>query len=164
MHFVSDFLLPSLSAVLERLWDDTISGDLPVALGLTLARTFAGFAHGRVGRRHHRRDHRASAAWCAGSSIRSSRSAMPLPKIAFLPIFILWFGVFDWSKIAMVAFSSVFPVVVATWAATENVDKYLVWSAESLGVDRRALLWQIVLPVGACPACSPACRSRCRSR
>jgi len=49
-------------------------------------------------------------------------------------------------KAAMVAFSSVFPVVVATWAATENVDKYLVWSAESLGVDRRALLWQIILP------------------
>ncbi len=70
----------------------------------------------------------------------------PCPKIAFLPIFILWFGVFDWSKIAMVAFSAVFPVVVATWAATENVDKYLVWSAESLGVTKRQLLWQIVLP------------------
>ena len=46
----------------------------------------------------------------------------------------------------MVAFSSVFPVVVATWAATENVDKFVLWSAQSLGVSRRALLWQIVLP------------------
>jgi taurine transport system permease protein len=145
MHFVSDFLLPSLSSVLERLWEDTISGDVLVALGLTLARTFAGFTMA------------ATAGIVIGVTIARLRLVRwffdpivsvgnPLPKIAFLPIFILWFGVFDWSKIAMVAFSSVFPVVVATWAATENVDKSLVWSAESLGVTRRALLWQIVLP------------------
>jgi len=145
MHFVSDFLLPSLSSVLERLWDDIISGEIPIALGLTMARTFAGFAMAAI------------AGVVIGVTIARLRAVRwffdpivsvgnPLPKIAFLPIFILWFGVFDWSKIAMVAFSSVFPVVVATWAATENVDKYIVWSAESLGVDRRALLWQIILP------------------
>lgn len=145
MHFVSDFLLPSLSSVLERLWSDTISGDVPIALGLTLARTFAGFSMAAI------------LGVVIGITIARLRLVRwffdpivsvgnPCPKIAFLPIFILWFGVFDWSKIAMVAFSSVFPVVVATWAATENVDKYLIWSAESLGVSRRELLWQIVLP------------------
>lgn len=145
MHFVSDFLLPSLSSVLVRLWQDTISGDIPIALGLTLARTFAGFTMAAV------------VGVIVGVTIARLRFVRwffdpivsvgnPLPKIAFLPIFILWFGVFDWSKIAMVAFSSVFPVVVATWAATENVDKFMVWSAQSLGVGRRALLWQIVLP------------------
>jgi ABC-type nitrate/sulfonate/bicarbonate transport system permease component len=145
MHFVSDFLLPSLSAVLIRLFDDIMSGDLLVGLGLTMLRTFAGFALAAV------------AGIVIGVTIARFRFARwffdpvvsvgnPLPKIAFLPIFILWFGVFDWSKILMVAFSSVFPVVVATWAATENVDKYLIWSAQSLGVGRRALLWEIVLP------------------
>jgi ABC-type nitrate/sulfonate/bicarbonate transport system permease component len=145
MHFVSDFLLPSLSSVLERLWDDVISGDVPVALGLTMVRTFVGFSMAAV------------VGVIVGVTIARINLVRwffdpivsvgnPLPKIAFLPIFILWFGVFDWSKIAMVAFSSVFPVVVATWAATENVDKYIVWSAESLGVGRRALLWQIILP------------------
>ena len=44
MHFVSDFLLPSLSTVLERLWTDIVSGDILVGLGLTMARTFAGFS------------------------------------------------------------------------------------------------------------------------
>ena len=145
MHFVSDFLLPSLSSVLLRLWSDIVSGDVLVGLGLTLARTFAGFAMAAV------------VGVVVGVTIARFRFVRwffdpivsignPLPKIAFLPIFILWFGVFDWSKIAMVAFSSVFPVVVATWAATENVDKYLIWSAQSLGVTRRELLWQIVLP------------------
>jgi len=145
MHFVSDFLLPSLSTVLARLWNDILSGDILVGLGLTMARTFAGFSMAAV------------AGIVIGVTISRLRFVRwffdpivsignPLPKIAFLPIFILWFGVFDWSKIAMVAFSSVFPVVVATWAATESVDKYLVWSAQSLGVTRRQLLWQIVLP------------------
>jgi len=145
MHFVSDFLLPSLSSVLARLFQDVVSGDLLVGLGYTLIRTFAGFTLA------------ATLGIVIGVTIARVRPIRwffdpvvsignPLPKIAFLPIFILWFGVFDWSKIAMVAFSSVFPVVVATWAATENVDKYLVWSAQSLGVSRRELLWQIVLP------------------
>jgi ABC-type nitrate/sulfonate/bicarbonate transport system permease component len=145
MHFVSDFLLPSLSSVLIRLFDDIMSGDLLVGLGLTMMRTFAGFSLAAV------------AGIVIGVTIARFRFARwffdpvvsvgnPLPKIAFLPIFILWFGVFDWSKILMVAFSSVFPVVVATWAATENVDKYLIWSGQSLGVGRRALLWEIVLP------------------
>jgi ABC-type nitrate/sulfonate/bicarbonate transport system permease component len=145
MHFVSDFLLPSLSTVLIRLFEDIVSGDLLVGLGLTILRTFAGFSMAAV------------IGVVIGVTIARFRPIRwffdpvvsvgnPLPKIAFLPIFILWFGVFDWSKIAMVAFSSVFPVVVATWAATENVDKYLIWSAQSLGVSRRALLWQIVLP------------------
>jgi len=145
MHFVSDFLLPSLSSVLARLFQDVVSGDLLVGLGYTLIRTFAGFTLA------------ATLGIVIGVTIARVRPVRwffdpvvsignPLPKIAFLPIFILWFGVFDWSKIAMVAFSSVFPVVVAIWAATENVDKYLVWSAQSLGVSRRELLWQIVLP------------------
>ena len=38
----------------------------------------------------------------------------PMPKIAFLPIVILWLGVYDVSKIAMVAFDAIFPVVTAT--------------------------------------------------
>ena len=95
MHFVSDFLLPSLSSVLERLWEDTISGEVPVALGLTMARTFAGFSMAAV------------AGIIIGVTVARLRFVRwffdpivsvgnPLPKIAFLPIFILWFGVFDW--------------------------------------------------------------------
>jgi ABC-type nitrate/sulfonate/bicarbonate transport system permease component len=71
---------------------------------------------------------------------------LPMPKIAFLPVFILWFGVFDASKILMVALSAVFPVIVSSWAAAEGVERALVWSALSLGAGRRQLLWEIALP------------------
>ena len=45
-----------------------------------------------------------------------------MPKIAFLPIFMLWFGLYDASKIAMIVFNAIFPVVTATMAATQGVD------------------------------------------
>ena len=88
MHFVSDFLLPSLSSVLIRLYQDTVSGDVLIGLGLTLARTFAGFALAAV------------AGIVIGVTIARFRFIRwffdplvsignPLPKIAFLPIFIL---------------------------------------------------------------------------
>src|SRR5215469_9372113 len=41
---VSAFLLPPLSAVLERVWDDALSGELATNLGMTLYRALAGFA------------------------------------------------------------------------------------------------------------------------
>ena len=48
-----------------------------------------------------------------GCSIRSSRWAFPSPKIAFLPVFILWFGIDSLSKILLVAFACVFPIIIA---------------------------------------------------
>ena len=70
----------------------------------------------------------------------------PAPKISLLPIFVLWFGVFDEPKIVMSVFSCVFPIVAGTWAGTQSVDKYLLWSAENLGTRQSALLWQVILP------------------
>jgi ABC-type nitrate/sulfonate/bicarbonate transport system permease component len=63
-----------------------------------------------------------------------------------LPIFMLWFGLFDLSKILIVAFSASFQIVIATWAATLGVEKELVWSARSLGAGDRQTLWEVILP------------------
>jgi hypothetical protein len=46
---VSSFLLPPLSVVLERVWDDALSGELTINLGMTLYRALAGFAIAAVG-------------------------------------------------------------------------------------------------------------------
>jgi ABC-type nitrate/sulfonate/bicarbonate transport system permease component len=70
----------------------------------------------------------------------------PMPKIAFLPIFMLWFGLYDLSKISMATFNAIFPVITATMAATQGVDRQMLWSARSLGASDRQLLWEIVLP------------------
>jgi ABC-type nitrate/sulfonate/bicarbonate transport system permease component len=72
--------------------------------------------------------------------------AFPMPKIAFLPVFMLWFGLYDASKITMLVFSAVFPVVTATVTSTSGVEKEMLWSARSLGASERQLLREIILP------------------
>jgi ABC-type nitrate/sulfonate/bicarbonate transport system permease component len=142
---VSNFLLPPLSVVLERVWQDTVSGDLFVNLGATLYRGLFGFAIAAV------------AGVTAGILIARNSAArwffdpivsigFPMPKIAFLPIFMLWFGLYDTSKVTMIVVSAIFPVVTATVVATQGVEKELVWSARSLGAGERQLLWEVVLP------------------
>lgn len=144
-HVFSEFLLPSVPVVAERLWHNLISGNLLYDILLTLIRTFIGFALAAVG------------GVILGVSIARVPAVrwffdplvsfgLPMPKIAFLPIFMLWFGVFDTSKILMVAFSSIFPVIVEAWAGTQNIDKFMTWSALSLGVSRHRFLWEIALP------------------
>jgi ABC-type nitrate/sulfonate/bicarbonate transport system permease component len=144
-HVFTEFLLPSFSVVAARLVSDVASGDLLSAIGFTLYRALAGFALA------------AAAGVAIGVLIARLPPArwffdplvsigLPMPKIAFLPIFILWFGVFDASKILMAAFSAVFPVIVASWAAAEGVERVMLWSALSLGATRRQLLWEIALP------------------
>ena len=142
---VSTFLLPPLSLVLQRVWDDGVSGDLTINLGMTLYRALAGFAIAAIG------------GVALGILMTRSRFVrwffdpivsvgFPMPKIAFLPIFMLWLGLYDVSKISMAAFNAIFPVIVATIAAAEGVDRQLLWSARSLGSSERQLLREIILP------------------
>jgi ABC-type nitrate/sulfonate/bicarbonate transport system permease component len=69
-----------------------------------------------------------------------------MPKIAFLPIMVLWLGFFDVSKIAMIVLDAIFPVVTATVAGLNSVERELIWSARNMGASERELLWQVMLP------------------
>jgi ABC-type nitrate/sulfonate/bicarbonate transport system permease component len=139
------YMLPALSTVLARVWSDTQSGDLPLNLGLTLYRALVGFAFAASG---------GIALGILIARVAPVRwffdplisAGFPMPKIAFLPIFILWFGLYDVSKITMVVFDSIFPVITATVAGTQAVERHIIWSARNLGASPRELLWQIVLP------------------
>jgi ABC-type nitrate/sulfonate/bicarbonate transport system permease component len=70
----------------------------------------------------------------------------PSPKIAFIPIFILWFGIDHLSKILLVAFTCVFPMIVATHHGASAVSRTAIWSAEAMGTPERKLLSRIILP------------------
>src|SRR5262245_8146040 len=142
---VTPFMLPAFSAVLQRIATDTMSGELPIALALTLWRALAGFAICAV------------AGIVLGLAMARMRSVywffdpiisigFPIPKIAFLPIIVLWLGFFDVSKITMIVFNSIFPVVTATVVGVYGVEKELIWSARNLGTSERALSWEVLLP------------------
>ena len=70
----------------------------------------------------------------------------PMPKIAFLPVVILWLGVYDVSKITIIVIDAIFPVIAATVIAIQGVERELIWSARNMGANNRELLTQIVLP------------------
>jgi ABC-type nitrate/sulfonate/bicarbonate transport system permease component len=70
----------------------------------------------------------------------------PMPKIAFLPVVMLWLGVYDMSKITMISVEAIFPVVTATIVGIRGVERELLWSARNMGAGERELLWQIALP------------------
>jgi NitT/TauT family transport system permease protein len=74
----------------------------------------------------------------------------PIPKIALLPLFILWFGIGEGSKVATIAFGTFFPTVVATYGAVDNVDRTLVRMGRSFNISAFDIVRKIILP-GALP-------------
>jgi ABC-type nitrate/sulfonate/bicarbonate transport system permease component len=57
---------------------------------------------------------------------------------------VLWLGLYDVSKISMASFNAIFPVIVATMAAAEGVDREMLWPARNLGAGERQLLREII--------------------
>ncbi len=74
----------------------------------------------------------------------------PIPKIALLPLFVIWFGIDEGSKYALIALGTFTPTVVATYGAVDNVDRTLIRMAQSFGLSWQSIVRKIVLP-GAMP-------------
>jgi NitT/TauT family transport system permease protein len=74
-----------------------------------------------------------------------------VPKIALLPLFIVWFGIGESSKIATILFGSFFPTVIATYSGVDNVDRNLIRMGQSFGLSWGSIVRKIILP-GALPA------------
>jgi len=142
------FQLPALSVVIQRIWDDAVSGELWINTGLTLYRALTAFL--------------ICAVLGVAIGMAMSRSVIanwffdpiisvgfPMPKIAFLPVVILWLGVFDVSKITIIVVDAIFPVIAATVIAIQGVERELLWSARNMGASNRELLTQIVLPAAS---------------
>ena len=142
---LTPFMLPPLSAVALRIWSDALAGDLALNTGLTLYRALTGFliAAGAGVALGCAMSRSAPARWFFDPIISVG---FPMPKIAFLPIVILWLGFFETPKIAMVVLDAIFPVVTATVAGLQGVERELIWSARNMGAGGRALMWQIMLP------------------
>lgn len=74
----------------------------------------------------------------------------PIPKIALLPLFVIWFGIDEASKYALIAFGTFTPTVVATYGAVDNVDRSLIRMGQSFSLSWWSIVRKIVLP-GAMP-------------
>jgi ABC-type nitrate/sulfonate/bicarbonate transport system permease component len=142
---IRPFLLPSPTLIFEQLEMELLSGQLLLELRTTLTRMFAGLLiAAAVGIPFGICLARVSLVRWFFDPLLSI--ALPMPQIAFLPIVILWLGVADVAKIALITFSSIFPIIVQTWAGAQGIDKFMGWSALSLGVGKREFLWDVALP------------------
>ncbi len=78
-------------------------------------------------------------------------AAYTTPRIALLPLLIIWFGVGMGSKVAIVFLGAVFPVIVNTVAGIRQIEPVWIKAARSFGCREFAILRQVILP-GALPA------------
>jgi ABC-type nitrate/sulfonate/bicarbonate transport system permease component len=134
--------------VLTRIWTDAVAGELALNAALTLYRALTGFAIAAMsgvvlGVAMSRN---VAVRWLFDPVVSVG---FPMPKIAFLPIMMLWLGVYDLCKIAMIVLDAIFPVVTATIAGIAGVDRHLLWSARNLGASEREVLREIVLPAAS---------------
>ena len=71
----------------------------------------------------------------------------PIPKVGVYPVLIIFFGVLHTSKIMLVFIESVFPVLMATFHGAVLVEQRLIWSAESMGTEKKKILWKVIFPL-----------------
>ncbi|HEU4342774.1 MAG TPA: ABC transporter permease [Candidatus Binatia bacterium] len=68
------------------------------------------------------------------------------PRLIFLPLFILWFGIGIWSKIMIVFVGAVFPLLINTYEGVKNVDRVLVNVVRAFGANEWQTMKIVVLP------------------
>ena len=75
---------------------------------------------------------------------------MPIPSLAWVPVFILWFGLGNTVSILIVFYASLFPMLLNAWAGVRAVNPLWLRAAGAMGADERALFWKVIIP-GASP-------------
>jgi NitT/TauT family transport system permease protein len=75
---------------------------------------------------------------------------MPIPSLAWVPVFILWFGLGDTVTILIVFYAAMFPMLLNTWTGVRAVNPLWLRAAGAMGADEGALFWKVIIP-GASP-------------
>ena len=145
LHWINPIVLPAPAAVLRVLASLFASGELFDHLGISLGRVMAGFSYGvltaialgtltgfsRLGRR------------LIDPSVHALRT---VPGLAWIPMFILWFGIDEGSKIGLIALASFFPTYLNVMAGIKGADLRLIEAGRVCGLRGRGLIWHVLLP------------------
>lgn len=70
----------------------------------------------------------------------------PIPSLAWVPLFILWFGLGNTASIALVFYAALFPLILNTWTGVRSVNRLWIRAASSMGAERHTLFTKVVLP------------------
>jgi len=75
---------------------------------------------------------------------------MPIPSLAWAPVFILWFGLGNTATILVVFYAATFPMVINTWTGARAVNPLWLRAAGAMGAGGTSMFWKVVVP-GASP-------------
>jgi NitT/TauT family transport system permease protein len=75
---------------------------------------------------------------------------MPIPSLAWVPVFILWFGLGNTVAILIVFYAAIFPMLLNTWSGVRAVNPIWLRAAGAMGANENALFWKVIVP-GASP-------------
>ncbi|WP_408903663.1 ABC transporter permease [Roseomonas acroporae] len=150
LGLISSRLVAPPSAIARSFVELVASGELQHNLLVSLARVGAGLGIAVVAG--------TALALVAGLSRRGEeivdaplQMVRTMPHLALVPLFILWFGIGETPKIALVALGSAFPIYLNLFAGIRGVDPRLVEAATVLGLSRGELIRHVILP-GALPS------------
>lgn len=142
---VADHLLPAPSEIVGTIWAMGADGSLWGHMGITLYRLLWGFFWGTI------------VAVIFGSVVAMSRNAetmfdpliqafRAIPSLAWVPLFILWLGIGEPSKVTLIALGVFFPVYLNVVGGIHSVDRKLIEVGKAYGLSQFQLVRRIILP------------------
>ncbi len=138
-------LMPPPSRILQTLAELASSGDLWLHIQATVARVVAGFALGVLAGTL--LGALAGASGLARSLLDPTLQGLrAIPSIAWVPLFILWLGIFEASKVALIAVGVAFPVYLGTLGAILSIDRKIIEVGRVFRLSGPALVRRIMLP------------------
>ena len=138
-------LVPPPSRIWQTLVDLAQSGELSQHVSITLTRVAAGFSLGvaagtLLGA--------VAGYWTLARRILDPtlQALRAIPSIAWVPLFILWLGIFEQSKVALIAVGVFFPIYLGVVGAILAVDRKIVEVGRTFRLSGPAMIWRILLP------------------
>ena len=142
-------LLPTLSAVWHTLWGLLADGSMVRHAAYTFYRVLFGFGIAIV------------VALPLGILMGRFRPIekfflplatvlMPIPSLAWVPVFILWFGIGNTTTVLVVFYAATFPLLLNAWSGVRSVNPIWLRAAGAMGAQENALFWKVIIP-GAAP-------------
>jgi len=138
-------LVPPPSRIFATLAELAESGELTRHVAATLSRVFAGFGFGVVAGTI-----LGAIAGYWGLARRlldpTIQALRAIPSLAWVPLFILWLGIFETSKVALIAIGVFFPVYLGVMGAILSVDRKIVEVGRAFRLSGPAMIRRILLP------------------
>ena len=147
---ISPRVLAAPTTILATAWGLLLSGELVTNMIVSLERVAVGLSFGVV--------IGATLALVSGLSRLGEdivdapmQMVRTLPFLALVPLFILWFGIGELPKVALVALGSMFPIYLNLYAGIRGIDPKLLEAGRVFGLGHWGLIREVVLP-GALPS------------